>query len=93
MWAYDISVHPKRPSYLVRVRITFSAAKNLDELYKLLNELRAALEKIIPGNIRPKYTVAMEGLMMMTQVKSRGEAARAQYQLDECIKAAIVAVK
>lgn len=93
MWSYDISVHPKKPSYLVRVRITFTTAKNLDELYRLLNELRAALEKIIPGNIRPKYTVAMEGLLMMTQVKSRSEASRAQYQLDECIKAAIISVK
>ncbi|MFW0776972.1 MAG: hypothetical protein ACN2B6_04560 [Rickettsiales bacterium] len=93
MWSHDISIHPKRPGYLIRVRITFSAAKNLDDLYKLLGEIRAALEKSIPGNIRPKYTVAMEGLLLMVNSKTRGEAARAQHQLDECIKAAIIKVK
>lgn len=93
MWAHDLTIHSKKPNFLVKARITYTTAITLDEFYTKLNEMRIKLEKTIPGTYKAKFTVGIDGLIIMLTAKNMGESHRVIYMMEDFIKSAIITIK
>jgi hypothetical protein len=89
MLRFHASINPKPPNYQVKIYITILDNRQHDDL----KELRTKLEQMIPGNLKVRYNLSADQLVIVSKTKDGPESQRASVKLMEFVRSAATALK
>ena len=94
MLKLNIVIGPRAPGYQVKALV--SIVKDgviIEEDQVQLKEMRSKLEQVIPGNLKVRYNMNMEQLILISRVKDVPEGQRIGVKLSEYVRSAAISLQ